>query len=45
MIFVILLLVSQLPDFFIADFTFMMVALYFLAIACNGNTPAPPLSN
>jgi O-antigen ligase len=35
MIFVILLLVSQLPDFFIADFTFMMVALYFLAIACQ----------
>lgn len=34
-IFVILLLVSQLPDFFIADFTFMIVALYFLAIACQ----------
>lgn len=36
-IFVILLLVSQLPDFFIADYTFMIVAIYFLAIACNSN--------
>ena len=34
-IFVILLFVSQLPDFFIADPTFMIVALYLFAIACN----------
>jgi O-antigen ligase len=44
MIFVILLLVSQLPDFFIADFTFMMVALYFLVIACQQKAE-PPLTN
>lgn len=36
-IFIILLLVSQLPDFFVADFTFMIVAVYFFAIACNSN--------
>lgn len=36
-IFVILLLVSQMPDFFIADPTFMIVAVYFLAHACNSS--------
>jgi hypothetical protein len=42
-IFVILLLVSQLPDFFIADPTFMIVAVYFFAIACNSGPDPKPL--
>ena len=34
-IFLALLLTSQLPDFFVSDSTFMVVSAYFFAIACN----------